>query len=133
MSHCFRFAVFAVIAVAITPAAVNAQTPQRGKAAVLKVSVTAYCVEGKTDGSTNTRRGIVAADPSVLPLGSIVQLEGLTGGHDGTYTVEDTGRTVKGQEIDIFIPDCDSAKQFGRQHARARVVRRGAASKGSAR
>jgi hypothetical protein len=66
----------------------------------------------------------------VLPLGSVEQLDGLTGEYDGTYTVQDTGRTVKGHEIDIFIPDCDRAKQFGRQDARVRVVRR--APKGSA-
>jgi 3D (Asp-Asp-Asp) domain-containing protein len=33
----------------------------------------------------------------------------------GDYTVQDEGAAVKGHRIDIFIPDCARAKQFGRQ------------------
>jgi len=133
MNRCFTIAACGITAATMTVTAVNAETVQRRRAArVFKVSVTAYCVEGKTDAGTNTRPGIVAADPNVLPLGSVVQLDGLTGGYDDTYTVQDTGRTVKGHEIDIFIPDCDRAKQFGRQEARVRVVRRGSVPKKTA-
>src|SRR5687767_10046677 len=91
---------------------------------VLKVSVTAYCVKGKTDAGTQTRPGIVAADPGVLPLGTVVRINGLRGGYNGTYTVTDTGRAVKGNDVDIFVPDCAAAKRFGRQTGRVRVLSR---------
>ena len=93
--------------------------------AVLRVEATAYCIEGETASGEQTRRGIVAADPTVLPLGSRIRVDGLGRKHSRTYDVEDTGRLVKGREIDIFMPDCDAAKEFGRQRARVRVLKVG--------
>lgn len=100
-----------------------AQRPQRN--AVFGVSVTAYCDVGETASGAYTRRGIVAADPVVLPLGSQIQVRGLGRGLDGRYDVEDTGREIKGQELDIFMRDCGQAKAFGRRHARVKVLRVG--------
>ena len=102
-------------------AAADAQ-PKRGDR--IKVSVTAYCIEGETKSGVQTRRGIVAADPSVLPIGTIVRVDGLKS-HNGRYIVQDTGRAIKGRELDIFMPDCGVAKRFGRQEARARIIRVG--------
>ena len=93
--------------------------------AVLQMEVTAYCTEGETASGEQTRRGVVAADPRVLPLGSRVRVNGLGRPHDCVYDVEDTGREVKGRELDIFIPDCGAAKRFGRQTARVRVLELG--------
>ena len=93
--------------------------------AVLKVEATAYCVQGETASGDQTRRGIVAADPRVIPLGSRIRVDGLGRRHSRTYDVEDTGREVKGREIDIFMADCDAAKVFGRQPARVRVLKVG--------
>ena len=90
--------------------------------ASLEVSVTAYCIKGETASGVRTRRGIVAADPDVLPLGTVIRLSGLER-HNGRYVVRDTGREIKGNDVDIFMPDCDAAKEFGRQHGRARIVR----------
>ncbi len=95
----------------------------------LQVEVTAYCDQGETASGVQTRRGIVAADPDVLPLGSRIRVEGLAGRHNGTYDVEDTGSAVKGRIIDIFMADCDAAKRFGRQTARVQVLRVGDASR----
>ena len=99
---------------------------QRGRdtsrVAALDVSVTAYCISGETASGVGTRRGIVAADPDVLPLGTIIRLSGLER-HNGRYVVRDTGREIKGNDVDIFMPDCDAAKEFGRQQGRARIVR----------
>ena len=89
------------------------------------VWVTAYCVKGETASGERTRRGIVAADPDVLPFDSVIRIRGLRGRHNRTYTVQDTGRAIKGAEIDIFMPDCGAAERFGRQRARVRVIRRG--------
>jgi 3D (Asp-Asp-Asp) domain-containing protein len=92
---------------------------------VLKVEATAYCDQGETASGEHTRRGVVAADPDVIPLGSRIRVDGLGRRHSRNYDVEDTGRLVKGQEIDIFMADCDAAKQFGRRPARVRVLKVG--------
>ena len=89
---------------------------------VLQVEATAYCDEGETASGVQTRRGIVAADPRVIPLGSRIRVDGLGRRHSRTYDVEDTGREVKGREIDIFMADCGAAKEFGRKPARVRVL-----------
>ncbi len=116
-----------VIAVAmfsvVAAAQLQAEQPSTKRGQVLSVSITAYCDSGVTRSGTTTREGIVAADPRVLPLGSIVRLQGLPPPYNRTYEVADTGRSVKGNDIDIFIADCDAAKQFGRQRGRAQVVR----------
>jgi 3D (Asp-Asp-Asp) domain-containing protein len=89
------------------------------------VQVTAYCDVGETASGAYTRRGIVAADPTVLPLGTQVRVQGLGRQFDGVYDVEDTGREVKGRELDIFMRDCGQAKVFGRKTARLKVLRVG--------
>jgi rare lipoprotein A len=98
-----------------------AAQPRRDK--VLQVTVTAFCVKGTTDSGKQTRRGMVAADPNVLPIGTVVRVSGLRGRYNGTYTVADTGRAVKGNDLDIFVPDCAAAKKFGKQVGRATIVK----------
>lgn len=97
---------------------------------VMTMEVTAYCDYGETASGETTRRGIVAADPDVLPLGSRIRVTGLDRRHNRTYDVEDTGRKVQGRIIDIYMPSCEAAKEFGRQTARVRVVRFGEAESG---
>ena len=120
-----RFYVAFVLAMSVSAVTVAQRAGAQRGPATIDVSVTAYCVSGETRSGTQTRAGIVAADPRVIPLGSRVRVEGLTDGYDGTYTVADTGRAVKGRELDIFIADCAAAKRFGRQDARVRVLKRG--------
>jgi len=74
---------------------------------------TAYCLKGRTAMGGSVRRGIVAADPRVLPLGSRIQLS--AGSYSGTYTVADTGGAVKGRILDIWMPSCVEAVRFGRK------------------
>lgn len=80
-------------------------------AAVSNFRATAYCLRGRTATGGNVRRGIVAADPRVLPLGSRIQIT--AGGYTGIYTVTDTGGAVKGRKLDIWVPSCSEARQFG--------------------
>jgi 3D (Asp-Asp-Asp) domain-containing protein len=89
----------------------------------MRVKATAYCQSGTTKSGLHTRTGVVAADPRVLPVGSVVQI--IDGATAGVYTVLDTGAAVKGRKIDIFIPDCRRARRFGAQTLRVRVLRRG--------
>lgn len=91
----------------------------------LEMEITAYCLTGLTASGIQTRRGMVAANPDVLPLGSRVRIEGLGSQLDGAYSVEDTGRGIKGRELDIFMRDCTAARAFGRRTARVRVLRAG--------
>jgi 3D (Asp-Asp-Asp) domain-containing protein len=91
--------------------------------AEIRVVATAYCQQGATESGAHTRNGIIAADPHVLEMGSLVRI--LDGSHRGIYTVLDTGGTVKGFSIDIFIKDCRQAETFGKQSMRIRVLRRG--------
>ena len=77
---------------------------------------TAYCLKGRTAMGGSVRRGIVAADPRVLPLGSRIQLS--AGSYSGTYTVADTGGAVKGRKLDIWMPSCVEAVRFGRRNVK---------------
>jgi len=74
---------------------------------------TAYCLKGRTANGGSVRRGIVAADPRVLPLGSRIHVN--AGSYSGAYTVADTGGAVKGRKLDIWMPSCVEAVRFGRR------------------
>ena len=63
---------------------------------------TAYCVTGITKSGAKVAPGHVAADPKVIPLGSMIYVDSPLMG--GIYQVLDTGELVKGKIIDIFIP-----------------------------
>jgi len=76
-------------------------------------TATAYCLRGKTAMGHGVRRGLIAADPRVLRLGSRVTLNG--GGYNGSYLVSDTGGKIKGKKIDIWVPSCSEARRFGRR------------------
>jgi 3D (Asp-Asp-Asp) domain-containing protein len=65
--------------------------------------------------------GIVAADNSVLPLGTRIRVT-LAGIYSGIYTVRDTGAKVQGRHIDIFIANRAAAKQFGKKMVRIHVL-----------
>ena len=76
-------------------------------------SATAYCLSGKTAMGHGVRRGIIAADPRVLKLGSRVYV--YAGAWSGSYLVSDTGGAIKGKKIDIWVPGCSEARKFGRR------------------
>ncbi len=67
--------------------------------------------------------GVVAADPRVLPLGSVIHLD--VPRYRGIYEVMDTGRLVRGRTVDIYIPNYEAARKFGRRQAKVRVLRYG--------
>lgn len=76
-------------------------------------SATAYCLKGRTASGAGVRRGIVAADPRVLPLGTRINLN--AGSYSGSYVVADTGGAIKGRKLDIWIASCSEARRFGRR------------------
>jgi 3D (Asp-Asp-Asp) domain-containing protein len=90
-------------------------TAATGTAAANKGSftATAYCLKGRTALGHGVRRGIIAADPRILRLGSRVNLG--AGSYSGQYLVSDTGGRIKGKKIDIWVPSCAEARRFGRR------------------
>ena len=80
----------------------------------------AYCLRGRTASGQMTRPGVLAADPRVLPIGTVVHLE--AGQYTGIYTVLDTGGKVKGKRVDIFCASYAEAVRFGRRTVRVKVV-----------
>ncbi len=93
---------------------------------------TAYSLRGRTASGRMVSRGLIAADPRILPLGSRVRLE--VPGYHGEYLVADTGGLIKGKRIDIWTPSSREAMRFGRRTVKLTVLsyggRRGRIAKG---
>ena len=83
---------------------------------------TAYCLKGRTATGGGVRRGIVAADPRLLPLGTKILVS--AGSYSGLYTVTDTGGAIKGNILDIWVPSCSEANSFGRRSITVTVLGR---------
>ena len=99
-------------------------TPAPG--ARLRFTATAYCRGTVTKSGVNVRSGIAAADPDLLPVGSVIQVDRLGERYNGIYTVMDTGPAVQGRHIDIYMWNCDEARyEFGRRSAGINVLRLG--------
>ncbi len=82
---------------------------------------TAYCLKGRTATGSSVRRGIVAADRRVLPLGTKIAVS--AGSYSGTYVVADTGGAVRGRILDIWVPSCSEAMRFGRRTVKVTVLK----------
>ena len=74
-------------------------------------------------GSIYTPSGlrVIAVDPSVIPLGSIVEVNTPS----GTFTAEaaDTGGAIKGRIIDILVGSEAESSRYGRQQVKVRVIK----------
>ena len=91
----------------------------------LRVVATAYCKGTTTATGAPARSGVVASDPDVLPLGSVIRIDGAPDRHDGIYTVLDTGPLVQGRRVDLYMWSCHEALEFGRRTVTVTVLRRG--------
>lgn len=78
----------------------------------------------KTHIGTKVRPGIVAVDPKVIPLGSKVYVE-FDNGQGFEAVAEDTGGAIKGNRIDIALPDRQSVKNFGIKNVKVHVLEKG--------
>lgn len=81
---------------------------EQPKHKTLTVSATAYCLRGRTATGTRPRKGTVAVDPRIIPLGSVLFVEGY-----GWAKAEDTGSAIKGRRIDIWLPSRKQALKWG--------------------
>ena len=93
--------------------------------AKLAFTATAYCKGTTTASGVAVRRGIAAADPQLLPAGSVVSLATGDVEFDGVYTVMDTGPKVKGRLLDLYVWSCHEALAFGRKSVQVTVLRLG--------
>ncbi len=97
--------------------------PQPG--ARLQFSATAYCKGNTTASGVEVRTGVAAADPAILPVGSVVTVTTDSPRYNGVYTVMDTGPEVKGRELDLYLWSCNEALQFGRKQVQINILRLG--------
>ena len=88
---------------------------------------TAYSLRGRTAIGIPVGKGLIAADPRHLPLGSRVRLD--AGTYSGEYLVADTGTLVRGKRIDIWTPTSREAMRFGRRTVKLTVLSLGAKKK----
>ena len=91
----------------------------------LAFSATAYCKGLVTTSGVAAQTGVVAADPELLPVGSVIEVDSLPHKYNGIYTVMDTGPAVQGREIDVYMWSCNEALQFGRRPVHLNVLRLG--------
>ena len=109
---------------ASAPAPAAAQTSASVKEmTVTATAYTAYCpgCSGTTatgiDLRANPNQKVIAVDPSVIPLGSRVWVEGY-----GEAIAGDTGGAIKGNIIDLFMPNEQDALNWGRKTVKIKVL-----------
>lgn len=79
---------------------VYAYGPQKGKPKVV----------GMTASGTYAKRGTIAADTNIFPMGTIMYIEGY-----GYGIVEDRGSSIAGKHIDLFFKSHERALEWGKQ------------------
>lgn len=93
----------------------------------LRVSSTAYTANcsgcsGRTKTGFNLRANphakIIAVDPKIIPLGTKVWVEGY-----GTAVAADTGGSIKGHKIDVFMSSKKKAYAWGRKKVTIKVYK----------
>jgi len=90
----------------------------------VRMEATAYtagfCCTGKRPGDRGYRitasgreveHGIVAVDRRLIPLGTMLYVEGY-----GFALAADVGGAIRGYKIDLFMEELPDARQFGRRH-----------------
>jgi uncharacterized protein YabE (DUF348 family) len=107
---------------------VDAEVSRGGEAAktvyMKATAYTAYCngCSGTTRTGINLRENpelkVVAVDPNVIPLGTKVWVEGY-----GYAIAADTGGAIKGNRIDLFIPDKQKVHQYGVQTVQVKILK----------
>ncbi|WP_374722772.1 3D domain-containing protein [Peribacillus tepidiphilus] len=102
-------------------------TKPSGSYRVLKVTATAYTASCKScSGITatglnlkkNPNLKVISVDPRVIPLGSKVYVEGY-----GYAIAADKGSAVRGNKIDVFIPNKKRALQWGKRTVTVRIYK----------
>lgn len=91
----------------------------------LRFTATAYCKGQTTASGVGVRTGIAAADPALLPAGTVVRLDTPDPKMNGIWTIMDTGPAVQGRTVDLYLWSCHDALRFGRRSIELEVLRLG--------
>lgn len=88
---------------------------------------TAYTPDPRENGGYNGTamgtklvRGVVAVDPKVIPLGTVLWVEGY-----GVCRAEDTGGAIKGKRLDLLFETKKEAYNWGRRKVRVAILPKG--------
>ena len=84
----------------------------------LKVDAVAYHLPGRTALGVPVRKGVVAVDPKVIPLGTRLHIPGY-----GPGLAADVGTAIKGRIIDLWFPTTAAARNWGRRTVTITVYR----------
>ena len=84
----------------------------------LKVDAVAYHLPGKTALGVPVRKGVVAVDPKLIPLGTRLHVPGY-----GPGLAADVGTAIKGRIIDLWFPTTAAARNWGRRTVTITVYR----------
>jgi 3D (Asp-Asp-Asp) domain-containing protein len=95
---------------AISPATTFASTAPGVAGRTISVSATGYALPGRTATGLAVGWGVVAVDPSVIPLGTHMSIPGY-----GEAVAADTGGAVMGATIDLWFPTVAQANAWGRR------------------
>jgi 3D (Asp-Asp-Asp) domain-containing protein len=76
----------------------------------MTVTATAYTLQGTTATGAPVGYGVVAVDPSVIPLGTRMTIPGY-----GEGVAADTGGAIRGAVIDLWFPTAAQAAAWGRR------------------
>ena len=84
--------------------------PTAPQAYRLKVDAVAYHLPGRTALGIPVRKGVVAVDPKLIPLGTELHVPGY-----GRSVAADVGTAIKGRIIDLWFPSRAEARAWGRR------------------
>jgi 3D (Asp-Asp-Asp) domain-containing protein len=104
----------------------NSRAVSRGsytRAKVLTMDSTAYTPDAglknptyRTSTGTKAEYGVIAVDPKVVPLGTLMYVEGY-----GFGIAEDTGGAIKGNIIDVCVQTRAEAMKWGRKKVKVHI------------
>jgi 3D (Asp-Asp-Asp) domain-containing protein len=99
-----------LVASAPSAAPPAAAPPAAGGARTLEVLATGYSLGGSTATGLSVGWGVVAVDPSVIPLGTRMSIPGY-----GEGVAADVGSGISGEMIDLWFPSDSAANAWGRR------------------
>jgi 3D (Asp-Asp-Asp) domain-containing protein len=94
----------------VTPMAPVQDAPAQAAGRTLTVLATGYALSGSTATGLPVGWGVVAVDPSVIPLGTRLSIPGY-----GEGVAADVGGGVQGAAIDLWFPTQADARAWGRR------------------
>jgi 3D (Asp-Asp-Asp) domain-containing protein len=102
-------AVSAAVPASVAPETAASVGPGSGER-TLTVEASGYSLQGTTSTGIPVGWGVVAVDPSVIPLGTRISIPGY-----GEGVAADTGGAVHGARIDVWFPTTAQALGWGRR------------------